>query len=289
MKFLSFILFLAIFGCTNEAPVNEYTKTIEEWQKKRDTGLKDPNGWLSLCGLYWLEEGTNTFGSAQDNQLIFPSEFADYGGFFIVENGAVQVVTTPVSEIEGVESSQILISDKEGEPTLMKFSTFNWFLIERGSRLGIRMKNSQNPALLEYKGMKYFPIDEEWALDAKLNFYPEPRVDSVMNVFGMLEDVKMIGKIEFNYKGEDYQLDAIDDNTGRIFVIFGDQTNGVETYGGGRYTYIDFPMEGTDEVKLDFNKAYNPPCVFTDFATCLLPTPENKLPFLITAGELSYK
>lgn len=289
MKSLLFIIPIFIISCKTQESMGDYEKSISAWQEKRDTGLKDPNGWLSLCGLYWLEEGPNTFGSAQDNQLIFPAEFADYCGFFIVENGQVQVVTTPVSGIEGVESNNILVSDKDGEPTLMKFSTFNWFLIERGTRLGIRMKNSQNPALLEFKSMKYFPIDQSWSFQAKLDAYPEPRIDSIMNVFGMLEDVKIIGKIEFQHDGKTYQLDAIDDNTGRIFVIFGDETNGIETYGGGRYTYIDFPAEGTDDVVLDFNKAYNPPCVFTDFATCLLPTQENKLPLLIKAGELSYK
>lgn len=289
MKTFLFFIPIFIMGCKTQDSMGDYEKSISAWQEKRDSGLKDPNGWLSLCGLYWLEEGPNTFGSAQDNQLIFPTEFADYCGFFIVENGQVQVVTTPVSGIEGVESNNILVSDKDGEPTLMKFSTFNWFLIERGTRLGIRMKNSQNPALLEFKGMKYFPIDQSWSFQAKLDAYPEPRIDSIMNVFGMLEDVKIIGKIEFQHNGKTYQLDAIDDNTGRIFVIFSDETNGIETYGGGRYTYIDFPAEGTDDVVLDFNKAYNPPCVFNDFATCLLPTQENKLPLLIKAGELSYK
>jgi len=289
MKYLPLfaVVISIILGC-NDMNEQDYHQSVAEWKAKRDSALRDPAGWISLSGLFWLQEGENTFGSAEDNQLVFPEKFPEYCGTFTLEGQTVSIQLNEGIAISGAEDSGLLASDQTGEPTVLNYQTANFYIIERGESLGIRMKDSLNPPLVNFQGMEYFPIDPEWALKAVFEPYDEPEVSTLINVFGMEEKVTILGKLAFEWEGNTYRLDAIDDGSEPFFVIFGDQTNSVETYGGGRYMYIDRPKQGTNTVDLDFNKAYNPPCVFTEFATCLLPTPENKLPIMVKAGELTY-
>jgi uncharacterized protein (DUF1684 family) len=292
MKYLGFLFFFAtiISACSNMSNNHDqvYLDSVADWKAKRDSALRDPSGWLSLSGLFWLQPGKNTFGSANDNQLVFPEKFPDYCGTFTLTDRSVSIQINEGVPITGAANNSLLASDKTGAPTIVNYQTANFYIIERGDAIGIRMKDSLNPPLVNFEGMDYFPVDPKYALKATFEPYPQPKVSTLINVFGMEEEVTVLGKLAFEWEGKTYRLDAIDDGSEPFFVIFADQTSAVETYGGGRYMYIDRPVEGSSTVDLDFNKAYNPPCVFTEFATCLLPTPENKLLFMVKAGELTY-
>jgi hypothetical protein len=182
-------------------------------------------------------------------------------------------------------TTMTLRSDAEGEPTVVKHGSVSFYLIKRGERLGVRIKDSRNPALLAFHGIDSYPIDLKWRFDARFDASPAGKTISVPNILGSVEQEKSPGAVVFELEGKELRIGAVTESgTEDLFLIFGDQTNGVETYGGGRFLYAA-PPDKNGRVVLDFNKAYNPPCVFTPYATCPLPPTQNRLPIRIEAGE----
>ncbi len=178
-----------------------------------------------------------------------------------------------------------LKSDETGEPTLLHLGSLTFHVIKRGERLGVRVKDKENPARIKFPGLQYFPIDPKWRVTAKFVPYNPPKKIPILNVLGMLQDEPSPGTLEFQVNGKTYRIDPItEQGSDELFLIFADQTTGKETYGAGRYLYT--PQAGPDgKVLIDFNKAYSPPCAFTAYATCPLPPPGNKLAVRIEAGE----
>jgi uncharacterized protein (DUF1684 family) len=160
------------------------------------------------------------------------------------------------------------------------------YVLERGGRYAIRLRDRNSELRRKFTGLQYFPISERYRVQAR--FVAEPRKMRIANVLGMTEEMPSPGYAVFKLNGRELRLYPVLEtpDAKELFYIFSDQTTGKETYGGGRFFYSDMPKQGT--VTLDFNKAYNPPCVFTPFATCPLPPKENRLPVRIEAGELKY-
>ncbi len=272
-----------------------YVSEIETWREGRLASLTADDGWLSLVGLYWLEPGTNTFGSTPDNSLIFPQKAPAHAGTFQLADGKVTVEPAPGSGIELADTpgepvaGKVLASDAQGEPTVLELGSLRFYVIERGDRTGIRVKDTESPVKAAFAGLDYYPIDPAWKVEARLERVPGATVP-VPNVLGQVEDVPSPGTLVFQLPGGDRTLrlrPIQEGDSDELFVVFGDSTNGRQTYGGGRFLYADPP--GPDgRVVLDFNRAYNPPCAFTPFATCPLPPPGNKLPLAVTAGEKKY-
>ena len=157
----------------------------------------------------------------------------------------------------------------------------------RGGALAVRVKDSESEALRAFRGLDYFPYAPAWRLEGRFEAAPEGSALEVPNSVGRTEKIRQPGWVSFDVEGKTFRLIALDDTgDGRLFLVFGDPTNGRETYGGGRFLYTDPPAGG--KVVIDFNRAYNPPCVFTPYATCPLPPRENRLPFPIPAGEKKY-
>jgi uncharacterized protein (DUF1684 family) len=180
-----------------------------------------------------------------------------------------------------------LRDDSHGDPTVLRLSSIAFYLIRRGDRLAVRVKDAESPARRAFAGIEYFPIDPAWRFQARFEPYDPPRSSPVPTILGMEETYEVPGALGFEHSGEVHRLDAfLEQGETELFVVFGDLTNRSDTYGGGRYLYA--PPPGHGGTVLDFNKAYNPPCVFTPFATCALPLPQNKLPFRIEAGEKLY-
>ena len=170
---------------------------------------------------------------------------------------------------------------------MLRRGSLLFYLIRRGDKIGVRVKDSQSEARRNFRGLDYFPIDPGWRIEARFEPYDPPRSISVPNVLGQDNDEKSPGAIVFEHGGKTYRLDPVlEPGETDYFVIFGDRTNGKTTYGAGRFLYVAPPVGG--KTVIDFNKAYNPPCVFTDFATCPLPPPQNKLPIPVEAGEEEY-
>lgn len=268
-----------------------YAEEIEEWRAGRIERLKSPTGYLSLVGLYWLEEGDNTFGADPSNDLVFPKGSPDFIGTFHVQAGRVSVDVEPGVQVtlDGAPVVSVTMRhDLEGRPTVLDLGTMSWFVIMRGGQLGVRVRDTESRLRRNFEGISAHPVSYGWRVVGTFHPYDPPLTHRFTSVLGMTEEEPCAGALVFELDGEKYSLDVIGKpGDERYFVIFGDTTNGHDTYGGGRFLYVDAPGED-GKVIIDFNKAYNPPCAFSEYTTCLLPLPQNRLPIAVTAGEKAY-
>ena len=285
---------LLVGGCSKPAVVepldSEYVAEIEAWKSQRDESLRQPDGWLTLVGLFWLEAGTNSFGSDAANDVIFPAGTLPSLGELRLEDG---VVTIRAAEDSGIEyageavTEMVLQPDVSGAPTILELGSVTFYAIERADRVGIRVKDSESEALAKFPGMEYFPLEPRWRVESRFSAFDEPRTMMVPNVIGSAFEEPVQGTVSFELEGQSIELTPVGEAGKPLFFVFGDSTNGAETYGGGRFLVAEWP--GDDGVViLDFNRAYNPPCVFSPFATCPLPAESNKLDVAILAGEKSF-
>jgi uncharacterized protein (DUF1684 family) len=277
------------------AKVSEHEKEILAWRQQRVSKLKSDEGWLVLAGLFFLEEGANRFGSAADDPVALPAHSAPgHAGVLELHAGKVTIAPAPGTTLTIAGKAigkQELRSDTPGPADVVALGDLRFFIIERDGRLAVRLRDLRNPRRSHFPGIDYFPIRPEYRIDAR--FVPHPGgatpTIKITNVLGKLSDMKSPGKLLFELDGQRLSLDAVQDEPTdtRLFILFRDQTAGKETYGAGRFLYSEgLPKDG--HVILDFNKAYNPPCALTPFATCPLPPPQNRLPLRIEAGEKNF-
>lgn len=294
---LLFFLFapaLALFAAMASAPSPEaHRAEIEAWRARRIANLKRQDGWLTLVGLFWLQEGENRIGSdPHSNRIVFPKDTTPGAiGSLDLSKGTVTLRAEPDSGLtsEGRPVTTLALrSDAEGAPTVVRSGRISFFVIKRGERLGVRVKDSANPTLRDFHGIDSYTIDPRWRFEARWEPYRPPKTISVPNILGSIDEEKSPGAVVFEVGGRPYRLDAVQEaGSDDLFLIFGDQTNGEETYGGGRFLYAS-PPDKEGRVVVDFNKAYNPPCVFTPYATCPLPPRQNRLALRVEAGEKKY-
>ena len=179
-------------------------------------------------------------------------------------------------------------SDEDHELTVLVYGSLNFYVIVRSGTFGIRAKDEKWAERVEFAGIPSYPVDERWKIDAKLIPHETPQVLSIIDVNDMKASRPTPGTLVFEIESRTYELTPIAaPGAEQLFIILGDETNGMETYAAGRFLYADAPDE-SGRVVLDFNKTYNPPCAFTDFATCPLPPRQNHLQVRITAGEKAY-
>ena len=278
-------------SCRRAAPKIDpvaYAREIDQWHQKRYDDLKSETGWLTLVGLFWLKEGENKFGSDAANDIALPNQqLKAHAGAFTLMNGVVKLQTTqPGFTVDGKPAQSLeLKSDDDPKPTIVHLGSLTFQIIKRNDKLGVRVKDSQNPDRLNFKNTEFFPADVNWRIDAQFEPYNPPKQMPIVNVLNMESAESSPGAIKFTVDGKEYRLDAITEkDEPRFFVIIADKTSGKETYPAGRYLYVD-PPDTSGHVVIDFNKAYSPPCAFTKFATCPLPPKQNRLPFAIQAGE----
>lgn len=275
-----------------ESDDSSYGGRIAKWRAERLEEVNGENGWTTLVGLFWLKEGKNTIGSSPSNDIVLPKDRAPkFAAVMLLDNGIVHLESRRGADImkDGkVVSKLVLDSDADGKPTMLKLGSLIFFVIKRGERLGLRVKDRKNPARSRFAGLDYYPVDLKWKIEAKYEPYDPVKLLPIANVLGMVEDMESPGALVFQLDGKTLRLDPVlEKGSKQLFIIFADQTSGKETYGAGRYLYADPP--GADgKVIVDFNKAYNPPCAFTKFATCPLPPKQNRLPMRVHAGEKKY-
>ena len=292
MKFFIISLFYFILLHTNVQGQTSaaYTASIKHFDSLRIKALTEQNGWLNLAGLYWLKPGDNSFGSASNNTLVFKHKNmpAQLGKFKVLGKRVSFEFDKVVSKFSNDYLEEIVLFDPSKKTdSSIQFNQFMWSIIIREDKIGVRFRDLMNPALWTFKGNKRFAINESWNLPAKF-LPPNPSGLFITNVLGQTTAEDYAGKISFDYQGKNYELDAISEGPGDLFVIFCDATNGINTYHTGRYMYVPRP-DSNGNTFIDFNKAFNPPCAYTPFATCPIPPKQNKLPFKVTAGELSDK
>ncbi len=268
--------------------VNPYAQQFQTWHEHRMKELQAENGWLNLAGLFWLKPGINTFGTAKTNDFVFPEEnTADLRGDFTLENDEVWLHTAPESKVwlnrkRVVDALRLFPVDTT---VVLGSGSLRWFVVKRGDRYAVRLRNLQHPALLHFKGVDTYPADSLWRVSARLERATDKKIP-ITNMLGQTLLQTSPGTLVFKLHGVTYRLDAVEDE-GKLFILFADQTSGVETYGTGRFLYADQPNAKGFTV-LDFNHAINPPCAFTTFATCPLPPKQNRLEIAVTAGEKNY-
>lgn len=289
--FLTVLVFLT--GCgdrENDKGSPEYISSIKQWRAKRVENLKKDNGWLNLAGLYWLKQGENTFGTNPGNDIVFPKgKGPGTIGNFILSDSTITIKVAPGVEVKTngkPVKEMVLKDDASGDPTVLELGFLRWFVIQRGDRFGIRLRNLDADLVKEFKGTEVYPIDEDWKFNATFVKYDPPKTLSIPTIVGTVEEDPCPGALLFDKDGKSYKLDAIKEGDS-FFIIFADETSGEETYGAGRFLYTSLP-DSAGRVILDFNKAYNPPCAFTPYATCPLPPKQNYLKMKITAGEKKY-
>ncbi|MEL7834742.1 DUF1684 domain-containing protein [Fodinibius sp. Rm-B-1B1-1] len=289
-----FVLAFIVLSCNFEPnPSSEYVKEVNDWHQKRINNLKGPEDWLKLAGLFEIHEGTHTFGSDSTNDIIFPSKAAPEIGT-ITKNDTI--VTVEINDDVTVTQQQDTVTKITMTPgnarsgTVLAHQSFRWYLLDRRGMHYIRLVDEKHPNIRNFDGIERFPIKPTWKIKAQFNAFDEPRSIIVPDVLNEGMPDTLYGMLEFTIDGKEYSLAPLNhpEKDDKFFIIYGDKTNGETTYGGGKYIYIPTPNE--DGITyLDFNKSYNPPCVFTEFATCPLPPAQNRLPIAIPAGEKMFE
>jgi uncharacterized protein len=255
----------------------------DQWRTHRQSRLQADDGWLTLVGLFWLHEGTN--------DVAIPAH-PPINARFILKNGHVTLL--PAARLN-VKAPMPLRDDTEPTPTVVRAGTLSFVAIKRGDvkgdHFGIRVKDSASEGRKSFKGLDYFSYNPAFRVTAHFEPYNPPHKISITNVLGMTTDEISPGALVFKLGGKSYRIDPIwdqgDPEPRDLFIIFKDATSGKETYGAARYLYAK-PPDAKGNTIVDFNRSYNPPCVFTPYATCPLPPPQNRLPIRVEAGEKKY-
>ncbi len=288
----TFMALLVIPGCGGEKTSPEYIAEIDQWHAERVERLRSDTGWLTLVGLHPLTEGVNSLGASADADVTLASGAPYWLGSLAVTESVIILSVHPDAEVrfldgesEGRVPSFTLATDKKGPPTKLTTGSLVFYVIDRDGKLFLRVKDRKSEVLKSFQGIERFPVDVRWRLTALLE--PGPATLNVPNVLGQQAASSSPGVLVFNVDGQEYRLTPTGQPDESMFLVFGDETNGKTTYAGGRFLVVDPPAaDGT--VILDFNRTYNPPCVFTPFATCPLPALGNMLPVAIEAGEMMW-
>jgi len=272
-----------------------YEQQIQQWRSGRVQRLTAPDGWLSLIGLEWLNDGDSRIGSADDNDIVLKAGPAHLGTVTLGKGGSLHITLDKDSgaTIDGKAVAQSpLIDDAhvtdDAVPTTVSFGAANFYVIDRDGRKALRVRDSDAASRRHFLGIDYFPIDPSWRVVAQwVPFQPQHTLE-IGTVIGTIDKVDVPGKAVFQRDGHTYELLPYQEEPGgELFFVIADRTSGKETYGAARFVYAKLPKDG--KVVIDFNEAYNPPCAFTLFATCPLAPPENRLDLRVTAGEKKYR
>ncbi len=266
-----------------------YETSVRDWRNHLEQSLKATGGWLSVAGLFWLKPGQNTAGSDPSSDIVLPNRAPARLGVFELHDGKVTFRANPAAQVlvNGKPATTApLKSDVEGSPDVVQSGDLAMTVIQRGSRYGIRLRDPNSKMRQEFTGLHWYPVNGAYRVTAKFVPYGKDYKIPIPNILGQTEMEPSPGYVQFTLKGMTYRLTPVLEDD-QLFFIFRDQTAGRTTYGAGRFLYSDLPKDG--RVILDFNKAYNPPCAFTPYATCPLPPKQNRLKVSIEAGELKYR
>jgi uncharacterized protein (DUF1684 family) len=268
------LLFIPLLAAAALAGDPNYTRDVDEYRAQREATLKKDDGWLTVVGLYRLKEGDNRVGSGEPNEIDLPAP-----------------APAKVGKITFSKGQAIYYAD--GKPgTLLRanldvitIGAIKFFVIKRGEEYFIRVRDNNSKIRRDFTGLKWFPIDPSWKIDAKLTAYDKPRTILFDSQNGVKQPMESPGYVTFRREGKEYRLEPVTEGR-ELFFVFRDATSNKSTYGAARFLYATASKDGS--VILDFNKAINPPCAFTAYATCPLPPPQNRLTLAVTAGEKKY-
>jgi len=276
-----------------------WQRDLLAWRAQRATNLQAPEGWLSLIALGWLQEGDNTFGSAEDSRVQIAGKAPAHIAVVHLEKGALRLLP-PVGGfpkdllLDGQPAKeQVLFADDADKPSKLTIGTITVIVIHRDDRFALRVKDLQAPTRTAFHGLRWYEPNPAYRVHARWIPYNPPKTLDIPTVLGTTTHMPAPGAAEFTIDGKVVRLEPVleDPKATDLFFILRDATSKTTTYGAGRFLYTDFPDHGLNqpgELWLDFNRLYNPPCSFTPYATCPLPPPRNRLSVPIPAGEQRY-
>jgi hypothetical protein len=275
---------LSLAACSTAPPAvadpAAHQREVEKWRAERVARLTAPDGWLSLVGLFWIEEGESRVGANPDFEVPLPKGLPARAGTITLTKGKAHF--RPAAGVDLKETD--LHPDTVAGYEVLTLGTVSFYLIERGGRFGIRVKDTESPARKRFAGLEWYPVAPSWKVRAR--FIPSPHHVTFQTEVGVTEEGESPGFVEFQHEGQTVRLEPTQEGD-ELFFVIRDATSGKTTYGASRFLYTGLPQNG--DVEIDFNKAYNPPCVFTAYATCPLPPPQNRMRFPIEAGEKMYR
>jgi uncharacterized protein len=265
----------------------EYQNSVLKWRQEVDNNLRRENGWLALAGLYWLRKGINLIGSDRESDILLPTGAPRRLGTFEFDgsNVMLEVESDVPVEVNGViAKSALLDADQEDVPSFITFNDIRMVVVRRSKGVGIRLWDNSREERRSFPSRQWYPVKTEYRVPATFTRYETPKIVKMPDILGAILDEPMQGFVSFELNGKKHELIVEELPDRRLFVQFMDLTNHLGTYPSGRYHYTDAHENG--KVYIDFNKAYSPPCAFTDYATCTFPPQENHLNTAIEAGEI---
>lgn len=266
--------------------VTDYETEIETWRRQVEQTLRADDGWLTVAGLFWLEEGANSVGCSPNSVVLLPEGAPAHVGTLQRSGREVAFIAALDSNVH-VNGQPVAgptpLNYAMSSPDLLTLDDLTLFVIERGERLGVRLRDKKSEARRTFAGRVWFPVDERYRLEGTFIAYEPPKPMTTVNILGDSSETTSPGAVHFAINGERYALDVSSQSSSGLFIVFRDATAGHETYPAARFLYLPLPRDGV--VTVDFNRAVSPPCAFTAFATCPLPAPQNRLPIRIAAGE----
>jgi uncharacterized protein (DUF1684 family) len=285
---LAALSFAAIAAVPGDDP---YVQELMKWRQDREASLKEDNSWLTVAGLFFLNNGRNTFGSAPLNDIVLPADAPAEAGSFEFDGKKVMLRARTPLTVNGKETTAAELRPAgAGRPAdLLTMGGLTLFVHLSGDRLAIRLRDKNSDIRRNFTGLKWFPPNVQYKVEGRFEPYAAAKTVKVPNILGDLETYTAPGVLAFTLNGQEQKLEVFDSGSGdrkRFFIVFRDLTSGKETYPSARFLYTDWPVNG--KTTLDFNKAYNPPCAFNPYTTCPLPTEQNRLRIRIEAGELDY-
>lgn len=264
-----------------------YIKELQDWRAELNRSIRNENGWLALAGLFWVEEGDHSIGRSSDCDFVLRSAEAPEELGVLTRRGqavSFEAGREVTVEINGHPLKQAeLTADTDPDADFLTYNDLRFVLIKRGSRIGLRYWDNSRKERTAFPDRSWYPVQPEYRLPARFRQAEAARTIQIPDVLGDSTEETVLGEIQFEFEGTRFSLHALEAGEGRALVLFGDETNGRGTYPGGRFLVVD--LADGERVWLDFNRAYNPPCAFTPYATCPLPPPVNRLPVEIAAGE----
>lgn len=283
MKFRIIVFIIFFLSCSESKLLVEH----ETWKEKRMNALFADDGYLNLAGLYSIDSGYYTMGSDETSDIklpdIFPKNFAK---IYVTDSIISFDYYDEVIYKDSIKTKKATIKI-HNKAEYFSWKSFIWFVHMDSGVKAIRLRDLDHPMLLDQLIINHFPYSKKMIIEGKFEKYKEDKIRKSFNIQGEMFEEKIPGIITFSIKGHQYSLEPTLSGSGKFFVVFADKTSGNETYGGGRFLYIN-PSDENQNVILDFNKSYNPPCVFSSFTTCPVPTSQNTLPIKIKAGEKNY-
>jgi uncharacterized protein len=260
---------MAATVATGTAARPDYAAEDAAWRRERLERLNSDEGWLALAGLHWLDPGVNRIPSAP--------------GLTFTRRGAVVVMEAAQPVPVNGEPTRKLSLKKDTDKVTIGDRTY--FVIVRGNRVAIRERDKKSKYRTSFKGLELYRFKPELRIEAKWIAYPKPVMRRIPTVTNTVEEMLATGQAEFAIGGQTFRLEPVIEED-HLFYIFKDRTAGKTTYAAGRFMELPMPKDGVAIV--DFNRAYNPPCAFSPYATCPLPLKQNHLPVAIEAGEQAY-